>query len=88
MELELDEAGGFIVLIVLADVLITAAVVFLVFRSARRRREAQALNQAPTAAPGQEPLETRLAALDSLRERGIITEAEYAKARADTISSG
>jgi hypothetical protein len=33
-------------------------------------------------------IESRLAELDGLRTRGIITEAEYAKARAEAISAG
>jgi hypothetical protein len=37
--------------------------------------------------PGQ-TIESRLAELDGLRTRGIITEAEYTKARAEAISAG
>ena len=33
-------------------------------------------------------IESRLAELDNLRTRGIITEPEYAKARAEAISAG
>jgi hypothetical protein len=33
-------------------------------------------------------IESRLAELDGLRSRGIITEPEYAKARAEAISAG
>ena len=92
---EFLETGAFAVLVVVADAIFTAIVVLLVSRGTRRRREAQALAQsqaalsaamAGTAPIGGNTLEVRLAALDELRRGGAITEAEYAKARAGTLS--
>jgi hypothetical protein len=47
---------------------------------------AKAIDSSLLSAP--QTIESRLAELDGLHTRGIITEAEYTKARAEAISAG
>jgi hypothetical protein len=81
--------------------LFTGVVVFIIVAAVRNAQKARELGHDPLTmetelaaraidssllAPAG-TIEARLAELDSLRSRGIITEAEYAKARAEAISN-
>jgi hypothetical protein len=102
MGLEFGIVGGIIAFgFVIFGLLFTAVVVFIIVTAVRNAQKARELGHDPLTletelavkaidsavlAPAG-TIESRLAELDSLRSRGIITEAEYAKARAEAISA-
>jgi len=92
--------AGFVVFFALVVLFIVAVVVAMIVMISRNAAKARELGHDPLTmqteltaramdssllAP-QKSLEARLAELDDLRARGVITAEEHAKARADTLS--